>query len=254
MLVLRSAVFNVSFYALLTGMLIVGIPLMLAPERVIKAYARLWGRLSLALLRAICGVRIEYRGLDRVPPGGLIIAAKHQSFLDIIALLPLAPQFTYVMKRELGWIPVFGQLVLRGGMIAIDRSQGRKVMGWLNERVKRVLADGQQLIIFPEGTRRPPGAEPAYKSGVSHLYAATGATCLPVALNSGVFWPRRSFLKRPGTLVIEVLPPIGPGLDRGSFLHRLQGEIEEACDRLLADLDPAHGGPVRISPPSLGSC
>jgi 1-acyl-sn-glycerol-3-phosphate acyltransferase len=239
MLLLRSVVFNLSFYALLIGMLVIGIPLLLAPERVIKAYARLWGRLSLDLLRAVCGIRVEYRGLERMPPGGLIIAAKHQSFLDIIALLPLAPQFTFVMKRELGWIPLFGQLMLRGGMIAIDRSKGRRIMGWLNERVKRVLGDGQQLIIFPEGTRRPPGAEPAYKSGVSHLYAATNATCVPVALNAGVFWPRHSILKRPGTLVVEVLPPIGPGLDRGRFLATLQGEIEEASDRLLADLGHA---------------
>jgi 1-acyl-sn-glycerol-3-phosphate acyltransferase len=240
MLVLRSVAFNLSFYALLIGMLVIGIPLLLAPEQVIKNYAQVWSRLSLALLRVICGVRVEYRGLDRVPAGGLIIAAKHQSFLDIITLLPIAPQFTFVMKRELGWIPLFGQLVLRGGMIAINRSEGRKIMSWLNARVKVVLAAGQQLIIFPEGTRRPVGAEPAYKSGVSHLYAATDAVCLPVALNSGVFWPRRSYLKHPGTLVVEVLPPIGPGLERTQFLARLQDEIERACNRLLADLDAAN--------------
>lgn len=233
MLLLRSAAFNLAFYALLAGMLVIGIPLMIAPERVVKRYARLWSRLSLRMLESICGIRIEYRGLDHVPPGGLIIAAKHQSFLDILALLPLAPQFTYVMKRELSLIPLFGQLMRRGGMIAIDRSRGRHVMGDLNVKVKRVVEAGEQLIIFPEGTRRPPGAEPAYKSGVSHLYVATGATCLPVALHSGLFWPRRSFIRRPGTLVVAIQPPIKPGLDKASFQARLQRDIETAADALL---------------------
>ncbi|MDX7952240.1 lysophospholipid acyltransferase family protein [Lichenihabitans sp. Uapishka_5] len=236
MLVLRSVVFNVLFYALLVGMLVIGIPLIRAPEKVVKAYAALWGRLSLGLLRAICGTRLDYRGVERIPPGGLIVAAKHQSFLDIMVLLPLAPSFTYVMKHELSLIPLFGPLMLRGGMIAIDRSRGRHIMGDLNVRVKQVVEAGQQLIIFPEGTRRPPGAEPLYKSGVSHLYTATGATCLPVALNTGVFWPRQSFLRYPGTLVIDVLDPIEPGLSKSAFQTRLQDEIEAASDRQLAVL------------------
>ncbi len=235
MLLLRSAVFNVTFYALLVGMLLVGIPLIVGPERFVKSYARLWGRVSMRLLESVCGIRVVYQGLEHVPPGGLIIAAKHQSFLDVLVLLPIAPQFTYVMKRELSWIPLFGQLMRRGGMIAIDRTRGRTAMGELNMRVKRVVAAGQQLIIFPEGTRRPPGAEPAYKSGVAHLYAATGATCLPVALNSGLFWPRRSFLRHPGTLVVKILEPIGPGLEKSRFQARLQHDIETASNELLAE-------------------
>ena len=242
MLFLRSALFNLLFYGLLVVMLVAGIPLLLASERMIKAYARLWGRLSLGLLTGICGVRLVYRGLDRVPPGGLIIAAKHQSFLDVLALLPIAPGFTYVMKRELARIPLFGPLMMRGGMIAIDRSKGRQVMGLLNEQVRQVLAKGQQLIIFPEGTRRPPGAEPIYKSGVAHLYVATGATCLPVALNTGIFWPRRSFMRHPGTLVIEILEPIGPGLDKNGFQAKLQDDLETAANRLLATLQADNVG------------
>lgn len=239
MLVVRSAVFNVLFYGLLVGMLIAGLPLLLAPEPIVKRYAQLWGRLSLRLLAAVCGIKVVYRGLANVPAGGLIIAAKHQSLLDILVLLPLARHFTFVVKQELSFIPLFGQLMRRAGMIPIDRSQGRKVMGMLNRRVATVLAAGQQLIIFPEGTRRPPGAEPAYKSGVAHLYTATGATCLPVALNSGVFWPRRSFLRRPGTLVVDVLAPIGPGLDKATFLTELEGRIETATNRLLDELRAA---------------
>jgi 1-acyl-sn-glycerol-3-phosphate acyltransferase len=234
MLVLRSAVFNALFYVLLVGMLILGIPLLVAPARIVKAYARLWGRLSLRLLAAICDIHVVYRGLEHAPRGGVIIAAKHQSFLDIMALLPIAPGFTYVVKRELSLIPLFGQFMRSAGMIPVDRSKGRQVMGDLNRRVADVIASGQQLIIFPEGTRRPPGADPAYKSGVAHLYEATRASCLPVALNSGVFWPRRSFLRRPGTLEVALLEPIGPGLDRTTFLTELQDRIETATNRLLA--------------------
>jgi 1-acyl-sn-glycerol-3-phosphate acyltransferase len=234
MLVLRSAVFNALFYGLLVGMMVIGSPLLLGPPRVVKAYARLWGRLSLRLLAWVCNVHVVYRGLEHVPPGGLIIAAKHQSFLDIMALLPLAPAFTFVVKQELSWIPLFGQYMQRSGMIPVDRSKGRQVMGVLNRRVAEIVRAGQQLIIFPEGTRRPPGAEPAYKAGVAHLYAATGATCLPVALNSGVFWPRRSFFRYPGTLEIEVVEPIAPGLDKAAFQAELQDRIETATNRLLA--------------------
>ena len=237
MLLLRSAVFNVLFYVLLAGMLVVGMPLMLAPEQVVKRYARMWGRLSLRLLEATCDLRIVYRGLEHVPPGGLIIAAKHQSFLDVLALLPIAPNFTYVMKHELSLIPLFGQLMRRAGMIAIDRSRGRHIMGDLNIKVARAVAAGHQLIIFPEGTRRPVGAEPSYKSGTSHLYAATGATCVPVALLSGLFWSRRSFLRYPGTLVVDILPPIAPGLEKAAFQARLQRDIEAASDKLLNEAE-----------------
>lgn len=233
MLLLRSVLFNIAFYVVLVVMLIIGIPLMATPQQTIKNYARLWSRISLRMLEAICGIRIVYRGTEHIPPGGFILAAKHQSFLDVLALLPLAPRFVYVMKRELALIPLFGQLMQRGGMIAIDRSKGRAVMGTLIPHVRAVIGLGEQLIIFPEGTRRPPGSEPEYKSGVAHLYVGTGATCVPVALNSGLFWPRRSIRRFPGTLVVEVQPPIPPGLDKAAFQVELRGKIEAASTRLL---------------------
>ena len=235
MLLLRSIAFNIAFYLLLSAMLVLGLPLLATSEQTIKRYGRLWSRLSLSLLAGICRIRVEYRHRDRVPVGGFILAAKHQSFLDILILLPLAPHFTFVMKRELSWIPLFGQFVLRAGMIAIDRSKGRSILAVLTQRVKQAVQSGQQLIIFPEGTRRPPGAEPAYKSGVAHLYAATGRPCVPVSMNAGLFWPRRSFMRYPGTLVVQVLEPVAPGREKVEFLDLLQTRIETAGDAAIAE-------------------
>ncbi len=234
MLVLRSLAFNAAFYLLLIAMLIVGLPLLFGTAQSVRNWARLWARSSLWLLEKVCGVTVEVRGAENIPGSGFLVASKHQSLLDILVLLPLLPRFVFVLKRELTWIPVFGQMLVRAQMIPIDRSAGRSVLGRLNARVDAAVRQGLQPIIFPEGTRRPPGAEPAYKSGVSHLYVATGAPCLPVALNSGLFWPRRSFLRYPGRVVVDILPAIAPGLPKETFQPLLQDRIESASNRLLS--------------------
>lgn len=233
MLVLRSIVFNVAFYALLVVMMIVGLPLILVSAQAVRRWAQLWARLSVGLLKILCGVQVEVRGTENIPSGGFILAAKHQSFLDILLLLPLLPAFIFVLKRELTWIPIFGLYLSRAGMISIDRSKGRAVLVRLTKQVGEALRRGQELVIFPEGTRRAPGAEPAYKSGVAHLYAGTGVPCLPVALNSGLAWPRRSFLRLPARVVVDVLPLIAPGLPKDVFLVELQRRIETASNQLL---------------------
>ena len=127
-----------------------------------------------------------------------------------------------MLKRELARIPLFGLYARCGEQIAIDRARGRAALAQVSQQARKVLADGRQLLIFPEGTRRAPGAEPQYKFGVAFIYTETGALCLPVALNSGLFWPRRSFLRRPGTVLVEFLEPIRPGLDKATFLKDLQ--------------------------------
>lgn len=234
MLVLRSIAFNAVFYVVLVAMLIIGLPLIFGSAQSVRNWARLWARISLWLLDTICGIKVEVRGAENIPPAGFLVASKHQSFLDILVLLPILPRFVFVLKRELTWIPLFGLFLVRAKMIPIDRSRGRAVLGELNARVGVAVRQGLQPIIFPEGTRRPPGAEPAYKSGVSHLYVATGAPCLPVALNSGLFWPRRSFLRFPGRMVVDILPPIAPGLPKETFQPLLQDRIEAASNRLLS--------------------
>jgi 1-acyl-sn-glycerol-3-phosphate acyltransferase len=142
---------------------------------------------------------------------------------------------TFIMKRELMWIPFFGWFAWKADMISVDRSKGSQALADMNARARAELARNRQIVIFPEGTRRPPGAEPRYKYGVAHLYVETGVPCLPVALNSGLFWPRRSFRRYPGTIRVEVLDPIPPGLDKDAFFERLQRDVEAATARLVAE-------------------
>jgi 1-acyl-sn-glycerol-3-phosphate acyltransferase len=235
LVIVRSVVFNVAFYLNLLAHFIVAIPTLVMPRRAILAVATFWGRTNLVLLRVICGIKVEYRGVDKIPPGPLLVASKHQSLWETFALLPLFHDPAFILKRELLWIPFFGWYAWKADMIPVDRGRGSQALSEMIARAGVELARGRQILIFPEGTRRAPGAEPSYKYGIVHLYAETGVRCLPIALNSGLFWPRRSFLRYPGTVVVEVLDPIAPGLDKPAFAARLQQTIETATARLLAE-------------------
>ena len=235
MIILRSLLFNLAFYLNL-GVLLIGAFLALVlPRRAVLDMAKLWGRTSVWLLRVICGTKVEFRGLEKLPNGALIVAAKHQSTWETFALLRLFDDFTFIVKRELMWIPIFGWCMAKGRMIPVDRGAGSQALGAMTKRACEEIRTGRQLIIFPEGTRRPPGAEPRYKFGVAHLYAEVGVPCVPIALNSGLFWPRRAFLRLPGTIVVEFLDPIPPGLDKDVFFKRLQTDIETATARLITE-------------------
>ena len=242
MITIRSLIFNGLFYLVLVVLMIIGLPTMLFGRHGVFALARLWGAVSVWLLETICGLRLEYRGIENIPPGAVLIAAKHQSFLETFALLKYAPDFAIILKRQLTRVPLFGLYLIVSQQIAIDRARGRQALQQIAAAAKPVFAAGRQVFIYPEGTRRPPGAPPRYKQGVTALYAATGAACLPVAVNTGLFWRRRGFLRRPGVAVIEYLPVIAPGLDPAAFSERLQSTIEAACARLNAeavDKDPS---------------
>lgn len=233
MLLVRSLAFNLAFYVATTLIAIGGLPTFVSRRAVIRL-AQFWARVTLWLLRIVGGITVEFRGVENIPPGPLLVAAKHQSALETLALVTCFPDFAYILKRELLWIPLIGWYLSRSGMVAIDRSKGARAMSAMNEAAADAIRDQRQLIIFPEGTRRPPGAPPAYKLGLTHLYAALGVPCLPVALDTGLYWPRRRLVRRPGTTVIEFLPPIPPGLERARFLEAVQERIETASDRLLA--------------------
>lgn len=235
-LVVRSLLANAAFYGTTTVMAIVGaIPILLMGQRIGMAYVRLWARLSVFLTRVIGGIRLEMRGLEHLPPGGAIIASKHQSAYETFALIVPLVFPTFVIKDELKWIPLFGQYTITSGMIHVRRGGGTATLRVLVERSRHELAKGRPIVIFPEGTRRPPGAPPQYHYGVTRLYRALDVPVVPVALNSGLFWPRRTLTRYPGTVVIEFLPPIAPGLDARTFAARLQETIEAASDRLLAE-------------------
>jgi 1-acyl-sn-glycerol-3-phosphate acyltransferase len=234
-IIVRSILFNILFYLNLVVLLIAAIPTVLMPQRAIIGMAKLWGRTSLWLLRVVCGTTVEFRGLAKIPRGPLIVAAKHQSTWETFALLSLFEHPTFIVKRELMWIPLFGWFMWKGRMIAVDRGSGSQALSAMTVRARRVIRGGRQLIIFPEGTRRPAGAEPRYKFGVAHLYDVIGVPCVPVALNSGLFWRRRSFLRLPGTILVEFLDPIAPGMEKQAFFTRLQHDIEAATARLIGE-------------------
>jgi 1-acyl-sn-glycerol-3-phosphate acyltransferase len=235
MLVLRSLLFNAAFYANTVLLLIALVPLLVFPRKTFLRGIQLWGRSSIWLLRVLAGTRLDFRGLEKIPPGGLLVASKHQSVAETFALLAIFDDPTFVLKRELQWIPFFGWYTVKAAQVPVDRSAGGAALADMNERARKEAARGRQIVIFPEGTRRAPGAPPAYKYGIAHLYQNLGVPCLPVALNTGVFWPRRSFLRRPGTMVIEILDPIAPGLPRDAFHEEVKAAIEAGCDRLLAE-------------------
>jgi 1-acyl-sn-glycerol-3-phosphate acyltransferase len=232
---LRSIVFNALFYLNTLVWLLLGLPTFFMPYRATIWVAKSWGRINLVLLRVVAGIDCELRGREKIPPGPLIVASKHQSAWETFALLPLFDNPLFIVKRELMWIPIFGWLMRKGRMVPVDRGAGSQALAAMAERARTELGEGRQLIIFPEGTRRPAGAEPRYKYGVAHLYVAEGVPCLPVALNSGLFWPRRSLKLRPGTVIVEILDPIAPGLDKDAFFERLRNDIETATARLLAE-------------------
>lgn len=235
MILLRSILFNLCFYALLIVLMVLGAPALLAGRRSTEAYGRFWVRVSLALLDRICHLKVEFRGLQHLPEGAAIIASKHQSFLDVLALILHVRGFTFIYKRELAFIPLFGLYLWRSKQIAIDRAKRGGALPRVIAAAQRIFAEDRQLIIFPEGTRKPVGAPPAYKAGVARIVQESGVVCVPVALNSGVFWRRRGFLRRSGTAVVEFLAPIAPGLDKESFMQLLETRIEDATERLVAE-------------------
>ena len=235
MIFARSLVFNVLFYLNLAALSIVGLPTLIVGPRGVMALARLWANTSNWLLRNICGLSVEYRGVENIPKGGFIIAPKHQSVWETFSLVPFAPDFSYILKSELTYIPVFGWYLTRSRQIAINRSSGAAALAEATRKSREALAQGRQIFIFPEGTRRPVGAPPQYKFGVAKIYEESNAPCLPVALNAGLFWPRRSFTRRPGTILVEFLEPIPPGLPRAEFLRVLQERLEAATNRLVEE-------------------
>jgi 1-acyl-sn-glycerol-3-phosphate acyltransferase len=231
----RSLLFNLLFYVTTTLFVVLGSPLLLAPRQWAMAALRVHSRFELWLLRVICGTKFEVRGREHLPDGPCLVASKHQSAWETFALIPLFRDPALLMKRELFWIPFHGWFSKKFEMIPVDRDKGPAALRRMLREAKKRIEAGREIIIFPEGTRRPPGAPPSYKTGIVLLYEALGVPCVPVALNSGLFWPRRTLTRRPGTIVVEILEPIPPGLPKKAFLERLETTIETAADRLLAE-------------------
>jgi 1-acyl-sn-glycerol-3-phosphate acyltransferase len=235
LVIIRSVLFNVLFYLNLFVLLCLALPTLVLPRAAILGVVRFWACGNNWLLRTVCGITYELRGLERIPPGALLVASKHQSMWETFALAPLFADPAFILKRELLWLPFFGWYAWKADMIPVDRGARSQALAAMSARARIELARNRQIVIFPEGTRRPPGAEPRYKYGVAHLYAESGVPCLPIALNSGLFWPRRSIRRYPGTIVAEFLEPIAPGMDKQVFFEQLQQVIEAATARLIQE-------------------
>lgn len=232
---LRGLLRAALFYLLLIGWTLVygiaAVPFLLAPRSVRLAIARRWNRGVVWMIVHIAGIRYEVRG--HVPEAPAILAVKHQSAFETLALPLVLGDPAFVLKRELFWIPLFGWYLESLGNIGIDRGAGPKALRAILGRAERVLKSGRHVVIFPEGTRVAPGKSRPYGPGVAALYSRLSAPVVPVALNSGLYWRRRAFAKTPGTVTIEFLPPVPSGLDREAFMAELKSRIETATARLL---------------------
>ncbi|MDH6234082.1 1-acyl-sn-glycerol-3-phosphate acyltransferase [Mesorhizobium soli] len=237
MVQIRSLAFNIVFYANLILQMIFWTPYyFLVSRKRAWLVPKFWACSSLWLQEKIAGTRSEVTGQENLPEGSYIIAPKHQSFWDTIAFLPYIPDALYILKRELTWIPFFGWYIAKMRMIPVNRGSRSKALKAAVAATKAELArNSRQLIIYPEGTRRPPGAEPAYKWGIVELYTQLNLPVVPVAHVAGLYWPRRKFLRYPGTIRARFLPPIPPGLGKEEFMQRLIAETEAACDQLLIE-------------------
>lgn len=230
---LRSLAFNAGWYLGTTVIAIVGLPLLLAPRRWVIAWARLWIVFVLWWLRVTVGLTHRVVGRENLPAGPAILACKHQSSWETISFTLLFDDIAIVMKRELVFIPVVGWAMARAGNIAVARGDGTSALRGLVKQARAAIAEGRSIVIFPEGTRVAPGDRRPYQVGTAALYRQLGVPVVPMALNSGLFWGRRQWIKRPGVLTLEILPPIPPGLSREAFMQTLQDKIEGATTRLV---------------------
>jgi 1-acyl-sn-glycerol-3-phosphate acyltransferase len=251
---LRSLAFNLAVW-LWTGLAGgVALPLLALPRRASVRFGRLWSRGVLWLLRHIVGLDYEVRGCTRLPPGGVLLAMKHQSAWDAVILPLVLDDPAIVVKRELFLLPIYGWYMARVGMIMIDRRGGATALRHIIERSHPAAAAGRPIVIFPQGTRVAPGARAPYQPGVAALYRALALPLVLVAVNSGTFWGRRSFLKRPGRIILEFLDPIAPGRQRQSLMAELETRLEAATAALEAEAAAAEAAAGRLPPPATGAC
>jgi 1-acyl-sn-glycerol-3-phosphate acyltransferase len=235
MTALRSLLFNLCFFgwAVLSALLFA--PLFVASPQAARRAGRPWANVSLWLARVICGIRHDISGREYITDAPVIYACKHQSAWDTIIFLKLLRAPAYVLKRELLWLPFWGWYLWRMRMIAIDRKSGASSIKNMIRESRKALDSGRTIVIFPEGTRTAPGEPPHYQPGILALYHQLGVPVIPIALNSGLYWGKNAFHKHAGTIRMQFLPPIPPGLGKQEFMETLQTRIETASQTLLEE-------------------
>lgn len=235
MIVVRSLAFQLLFYLWTTFVAIAALPALILPRRVVYFISPLWSAGNFAILRAVAGLGHRIEGVENIAAGPVIYASKHQSAWDTMIFPCILKNPIVVLKKELRSIPFYGWYLSKYGSISIDRKAGAKALRSMVEDARAAMDEGRPIVVFPEGTRTAPGERAKYQSGVAALYRELGVPVVPVALNSGLFWSRRSYLRKPGTIVLRFLPAIPPGLDRKDFMERLEAEIESAQADLVGN-------------------
>ncbi|MFN3834835.1 MAG: lysophospholipid acyltransferase family protein [Glycocaulis sp.] len=233
--VIGSALFVIWLYGLMAVVGLVCLPALAGPRSWARACFRFYLMLVFAGLRVLCGIRFEVRGQEHIPDGPALVASKHQSMFETLAFWQILPDPAIILKKELKFLPVFGWYAMKLKNVAVDRSAGAKALRDMLKAARDRAAQGRQIVIFPQGTRVRPGDAESYKPGVAGLYSTMGVPCVPVALNSGLYWPGSGFVRKPGTIIVEFLPAIEPGLSKGEFMSTLEARIETASDVLLAN-------------------
>lgn len=239
---LGSLLFNLGFYGFTTVTVLTSLPLLALPRSVLQYVLRSYTWVTEAMLRVFCGVRVQVEGIENLPPGAVLIVSKHQSAFDTVFWLSRLPDPCYVMKIELMRIPIWGSLARKVGMVAVDREGGAPALRLMVKQVREAAEAGRQIVIYPEGTRAAPGVTEPYQPGVAAIAAATRLTVVPVATNSGLFWGRKAFSKRPGVLRVKILPALPPGLGRARLMALLEERIESESRAMLTDRPHARRG------------
>ncbi len=234
---IRSLVFSVQATLAMPVFGLVYAPWAMFSKRGAYAACRAYAGYVMWTAGWMVGLRCEVRGTP--PTGGVLVAAKHQSFLDIMMIFHAQERAKFIMKKQLLWTPVIGQYVKKMEMISVDRGKRGRAIARMLEDVRKGEREPGQLVIYSQGTRVKPGLRADYKVGTAILYEQLGQTCVPVATNAGVFWPRRGLYRRPGVAVVQYLEPIAPGLDRRTFMQTLETRVESASDALLEEAHDA---------------
>jgi len=232
---IRSVLFNIYLFGGTGVIALILLVLLPFSSQEMRKGSQFWTRYVMWGMRHITGIDYEIRGLENLPKAGGIIACKHQSAWDTAIFVLLRLRTAYILKEELLKIPFYGWYVKRSGHIAVNRSAGASALKNMVADVKKALKEDRNVVIFPEGTRSAPGEPGTYHPGVAAIYTQTGMPVIPVGLNSGLYWGRRSFLKKPGKIIMEIMPPIEPGLKRREFMATLQERIETKTSELEAE-------------------
>jgi 1-acyl-sn-glycerol-3-phosphate acyltransferase len=245
MIFIRSLLFLIFFYFWLVLCLVAALPVLWLPRKYLIIFPYMMSEGILFLLAKTVGIRHEIRGLENLGSVPGILACKHQSVWETAIWPQFTPHLSIILKQELRRVPIFGILIQRLGFISVDRKDGPRAIVKMVTLAKQVIAEGRSIMIFPEGTRSQPGRPASYQRGISALYDKLEVPVIPVALNSGLFWGRKSFLKTPGLIIMEFLPPIQPGLSKDEFMEKLVNQIETATQKLLKESQAQKSGVLK---------